>query len=85
MKFFLFADPVERARRRQADLAARGEPVSLEEVLRAQEERDRRDSNREVAPLRAADDAIRVDTTSLSPEEVVTRMEQEVRKKLADA
>ncbi|HJT77937.1 MAG TPA: (d)CMP kinase, partial [Gemmataceae bacterium] len=42
-KFFLEADPVERARRRQREMAARGEVCELEEVLRAQEARDRRD------------------------------------------
>lgn len=84
-KFFLFADPVERARRRQADLAARGEHSPLEEVLRAQEERDRRDAGREVAPLRPADDAVRVDTTHLGPDDVVAALEREVRRRLADA
>ena len=43
-KFFLVADPEARARRRQAEMAARGETVDLETVLRAQEERDRRDA-----------------------------------------
>ena len=42
-KFFLEADPVERAGRRQREMQARGEAVSLEELLEAQEERDRRD------------------------------------------
>lgn len=83
-KFFLIADPLERARRRKADLAAHGHQMPLEEVLRAQEERDRRDAGREVAPLRPAEDAIRVDTTALGPDEVVAVLEQVVRRRLAD-
>lgn len=78
-KFFLVADPVERARRRQQEMAARGETVSLEELLQAQAERDRRDAGRAVAPMAPADDAIRLDSTHLTLDEVIDRMEQEVR------
>ena len=46
------ADPLERARRRQCEHAARGEHVTLEEVLRAQAARDQRDAARDLAPLR---------------------------------
>ena len=49
-KFFLVADPVERARRRQGDILQRGEQVSFDEVLRAQKVRDQRDAARDVAP-----------------------------------
>jgi CMP/dCMP kinase len=79
-KFFLVADPKERARRRQAEMRARGEVVSAEEVLRAQEERDRRDHARDLAPMVPAADAIVLDSTNLSPDEVVARMEQIVRR-----
>jgi cytidylate kinase len=79
-KFFLVADPVERARRRQAELQARGEQVSAEAVLLAQEERDRRDAARDLAPMVPALDAIVLDSTALTLEEVVGRMEQEVRR-----
>jgi cytidylate kinase len=79
-KFFLVADPEERARRRQREMAARGEPVSLEEVLRAQQERDARDEARDLAPMVPAADAIRLDTTHLSLDKVIARMEQEVRR-----
>lgn len=79
-KFFLVADPWERARRRQRDLAARGETVALEEVLRAQEERDRRDASRDLAPMVPAPDAILLDSTALTLEQVVDRMEIEVRR-----
>ncbi|MFN4258974.1 MAG: (d)CMP kinase [Gemmataceae bacterium] len=81
-KFFLEADPVERARRRQRDLAERGEPVALEEVLQAQQERDQRDAARALAPMTPADDAIRIDSTSLTLEEVVSLLERHVRERM---
>lgn len=80
-KFFVVADPKERARRRQREMAARGEAFSWDEVLQAQEERDRRDAARDLAPMVPAADAILLDTTHLSLDQVVDRMEQEVRKK----
>ncbi len=82
-KFFLVADPTERARRRQREMEARGETVALEQVLRAQEERDRRDASRDVAPMRPAADAVVLDSTHLSPDRVVERMDQEVRRRMA--
>ncbi len=78
-KFFLVAEPIERARRRQRDLAARGETVALDDLLRAQQERDARDAARDLAPMRAAADAIRLDTTHLTLAQVVDVMEREVR------
>jgi cytidylate kinase len=82
-KFFLVADPVERARRRQREMEARGETVTLEAVLRSQEERDRRDAARDIAPMVPADDAVTLDTTGLSLAEVVTIMEERVRARRA--
>jgi cytidylate kinase len=79
-KFFLVADPSERARRRQQEMAARGEVLSWENVLRAQEARDRRDQARALAPMVPAPDAILVDTTYLSLDQVVDRLELEVRR-----
>src|SRR5262249_11755430 len=79
-KFFLVADPLERARRRQREMASRGEVVELEEVLRGQEIRDRRDAARDLAPMVPAAKAIRLDTTHYSPDQVVDLMEQEVRR-----
>lgn len=81
-KFFLVADPVERARRRQQQMKARGETVALEELLLAQEARDRRDAARDIAPMRPAPDAILLDSTVMSVEQVVERMEIEVRRRL---
>src|SRR5262245_28220297 len=79
-KFFLIADPVERARRRQCDLAAAGIHVELDELVRAQQERDRRDAARDLAPMVPAADALVLDTTTLTLDEVVDRLEQEVRR-----
>ncbi|HLJ96341.1 MAG TPA: (d)CMP kinase [Gemmataceae bacterium] len=83
-KFFLVADPAERARRRQREMAARGEVFSWDEVLRAQEERDQHDAARDLAPMVPAADAILLDSTRLSLDEVVDRMEQEVKKRKTD-
>ena len=80
-KFFLVADPVERARRRHREMLARGERVSWEEVLRAQQARDQRDAARDIGPMVPAPDALPLDSTRLSPEQVVDRMEEEVRRK----
>ncbi|MFL5240915.1 MAG: (d)CMP kinase [Gemmataceae bacterium] len=79
-KFFLRADPVERARRRQQEMAARGESVDLETLLRAQEERDRRDTARDLAPMVAAVGAQLLDSTHLSLKHMVDLMEKEVRR-----
>ena len=80
-KFFLIADPAERARRRHREHSARGEAVALEDVLHAQEERDRRDAARDIAPMVPAADAILLDSTGLTLDEVVARMEEEVRRR----
>src|SRR6516164_10513606 len=74
-KFFLKADPVERARRRQREMEARGQAVDLDAVLRAQEERDRRDAARDLAPMVPAPDAIIRDNTHLDLPQVVDLME----------
>lgn len=81
-KFFLLADPKERAHRRQRQLRASGHDVAFEEVLQAQEARDQRDAARDIAPMVPAADAIMVDTTQLSPEQVTAWIEREVRLKM---
>ncbi len=78
-KIFLTASPLERARRRYAEQAARGESVSLEEVLAQQIERDRRDAIRPVGALVKAADAVEVLTDGLTADEVVARLEEVVR------
>jgi cytidylate kinase len=80
-KIFLTASPEERARRRMAELVARGEPITLEQVLAQQAERDSRDAARPVGALVKAVDAVEVWTDGLTPEEVVDRLEQIVRAK----
>jgi cytidylate kinase len=81
-KFFLVADPVERARRRQADIVQRGETVSFDEILKAQQVRDQRDVSRDIAPMVPAPDAILIDSTHLTLDQVVERMEHEVRSRM---
>ena len=81
-KFFLSADPRERARRRHDELAARGEVESLDAVLQAQEERDRRDAARNIGPMVPASDAIILDSTRMNLDQVLEFMENEVRKRM---
>jgi cytidylate kinase len=73
-KFFLTASLDERARRRHAEFQARGIDVSLDEVRAQLAERDRLDSTRAISPLRAAPDAVTIDSTDMKPAEVVARM-----------
>jgi len=77
-KFFLVAEPSERARRRQREMAGRGEKVPWDEVLKAQEIRDSHDRQRDLVPMVPAPDAILLDSTELNLEQVVERMEQHV-------
>ena len=79
-KIFLTAGPEERARRRLRDLQSQGESATLEEVLAAQQGRDRRDSTRGVGRLVAAADSREVCTDGLTVEEVVDRLESLARK-----
>ena len=79
LKVYLDASPEERARRRHRELLERGDEADYEEILRAMKRRDRIDRHRAVAPLRAADDAIKVDTDNLSIEEVLQVVEEIVQ------
>ncbi|HUG91965.1 MAG TPA: (d)CMP kinase [Planctomycetaceae bacterium] len=81
-KFFLIAHAAERARRRHRELQRHHAAVALQDVLEQMHERDRRDQTRAVAPLKPAADAVRIDTTELSPEQVLDRMEAEVRSRM---
>ena len=71
VKVFLTARPEVRAARRAEELCAVGDEVDVDEVLEALVERDRRDSEREVAPLRKAADAVEIDTSALTLDDVV--------------
>lgn len=83
VKIFMEADLRERARRRQGEYASKGQDVPLSEVQAEIKRRDRQDRNREIAPLRRAEDAISLDTTDRTIENqiafVVDRV-KEVRK-----
>jgi len=74
IKFYLTADLAERARRRQAELRIKSGCESLEQIQKAIEERDKSDQKRAFGPLKPAEDAIVVDTTNLSIEEVVEKL-----------
>ena len=69
VKIFLTATGEERARRRWLELKERGQDTPYETVLHDVEERDRQDSQRAVAPLRQAEDAVLLDTTKLDPQQ----------------
>jgi cytidylate kinase len=73
-KFFLTADPNERARRRHDELKAAGKEVDFDTLARRIAERDASDENRSVGPLKPADDAVIIDTTTLDAEGVVKAM-----------
>lgn len=70
VKVYLTASVEERARRRYVELQGKGIDCSLEEIARDIEERDYRDMNREIAPLKQAEDAVYVDSSNMSIEEV---------------
>lgn len=77
-KFFLDAEVEVRAERRFAELAAKGATLSREEVIARLIERDRRDSSRELAPLRCAADAIVVDSTHLTVAQVLAQIRSHI-------
>jgi cytidylate kinase len=70
-KFFLTATEEERARRRVAELEAAGAAVGYDQTLREIRERDQRDASRDVAPMKPADDAVLVDSSTQTIEQVV--------------
>ena len=79
VKFFLTAPAAIRARRRFEELTAKGQVVTLEQTLADTIRRDEQDTNREHAPLRQADDAVVVDSSDASADEVAARMAERVR------
>lgn len=80
LKVFLDASPEERATRRYKQLKGKGLDANLAQLVADIRERDERDRNRPVAPLRPADDAVIVDSTTLSIDEVLDRVLEEVRR-----
>lgn len=83
-KIFLDASAEERARRRQNQLQLKGLDVKFDDLLSEIEERDHRDRNRAVSPLRPADDALILDSTTMSIEEVVDASLKFIKSKLAE-
>lgn len=83
VKIFLTADVRVRAERRLAELQAKGEKASLQQVLAEMQARDKQDSERAAAPLRQAKDAVLLDTSALTPEAAVDAILEIVRRKLA--
>lgn len=74
VKIYLTASSEVRARRRVLELEAKGEKTDFEEVKRDIEERDYRDMHREISPLKQADDAVLVDTSDMTIDEVVAKI-----------
>ncbi len=83
IKFFLYASVEERGKRRYAELMTKGELITLNQTIKAVKERDMQDENREYAPLCKADDAIPIDSSTLSIHEVLSTMERLIQEKLA--
>jgi len=79
LKIFLTASAEERARRRYKQLMDKGMRVSMSDLVREIAERDRRDRERAVAPLRQAEDAVLIDTTSLTVDEIVRAVVERYR------
>jgi cytidylate kinase len=79
VKIYLNASTQERARRRVEELRKAGQHVSLDGTLREMRERDKRDSERDLAPLRQADDAIAIDSTTLDAETLAQRVMEQIR------
>jgi cytidylate kinase len=80
VKFFLDAGAEERGLRRYRELKAKGADVDPERITREIRDRDRQDSGRSLAPLRRADDALLIDSSSLDINEVLERMLSEIEK-----
>jgi len=84
VKIFLQASAGERARRRFAELQGAGQSVDLTETLREIEERDKRDSERDLAPLLQADDALMIDSSSFDADQVTARVLAHIRTKTSE-
>lgn len=71
VKIFLVSSPTARAKRRRLEYIQKGIDISLEETVRVMAERDERDSSRELAPLKAADDAVYLDNSDMTIDEML--------------
>jgi CMP/dCMP kinase len=79
-KFFLEASPEERGKRRYRELKGKGMDVDLAQITQEIDDRDHQDSGRSIAPLRKADNALLIDSSFLSIDQVVDRMLSELAK-----
>ena len=75
VKIYLTASSATRARRRYKELIEKGEECNIEDIQKDIEERDQRDMNREISPLRQAEDAVLVDSSEMTIDEVVSAIE----------
>jgi cytidylate kinase len=82
LKIFLTASAEQRARRRHKQLKEKGLTASIADLSREIRERDQRDAERSVAPLRPAADAVVIDSTEMSVEEVLAAIEDLARQRL---
>ncbi|MBQ1549636.1 MAG: (d)CMP kinase, partial [Clostridia bacterium] len=82
LKIFLTATPEERARRRYEQIKDKSD-ITYEEVLKDLNQRDYQDTHREIAPLKQADDAVLLDTTNMSFDEVVEAIENLAKERQA--
>ncbi|MCL2371068.1 MAG: (d)CMP kinase, partial [Firmicutes bacterium] len=73
-KFFVSASVEVRAKRRYDELKAKGQKVNLAQIQEDIADRDKKDSTRDVSPLRPAEDAIMIDTSNLTIDEVVKKI-----------
>ena len=85
IKIYLTASDETRAMRRYKELTEKGETVRYEDVLAEIRDRDERDMNRKASPLRRADDAVLIDSSDMTPDEVLERITELVREKQAGA
>ena len=81
-KFYVTASVEVRAKRRYEEDRAKGYDVSYENIVKEIRERDKRDSEREIAPLRCAEDAVVVDTSDMTPEEAVAFIKNKIQEKV---
>ena len=79
VKFYLDASAGERGKRRYLELKAKGMDVDRAQITKEIEERDRQDSGRALAPLKKADDALLIDSSAMSIDDVLDRMLSEIK------
>lgn len=83
VKIFLTASTEVRAKRRTAELAAKGQKANFEQILKEIQQRDYQDTHREIAPLKMCRDSVKVDTSEMDIDQVVAHLKDIVGKKIA--